>query len=102
MRPKLTHDIYREHGAAITSFLRFALIMVVVAMTIIAVGEALRPQGTDVTVAPATPSSDPLAADLARCRDIIAEQLAADDTCRHVWAENRRGFFTPRPSAETR
>jgi conjugative transfer region protein TrbK len=36
-----------------------------------------------------------MAADLARCRDVTAEQLAADDTCRRVWAENRRRFFAP-------
>lgn len=41
---------------------------------------------------------DPLAADLARCRTVSAEQLASDDTCRRVWAENRRRFYTPAES----
>jgi conjugative transfer region protein TrbK len=40
-------------------------------------------------------AADPLAADLARCRTVTPEQLAADDTCRRVWAENRRRFFRP-------
>jgi conjugative transfer region protein TrbK len=81
--------------AAVRSFLRFTAIAVVVATTIIAIGEASRTDDASRDVAPAAIKSDPLAVDLARCRDVTAEQLAADDTCRRVWAENRRRFFAP-------
>lgn len=82
--------------AAVRSFLRFTAIAVVVAALIIAVGEASRTDDdASRAVAPAAMKNDPLAVDLARCRDVTAEQLAADDSCRRVWAENRRRFFAP-------
>ena len=81
--------------AAVRSFLRFTAIAVVVAAIVIAIGEASRTDDASHDVVPLTTKSDPMAADLARCRDVTAEQLAADDTCRRVWAENRRRFFAP-------
>ena len=82
--------------AAVRSFLRFAAITAVVVAIIIAIGEASRiDDASRRDAATAVTKSDPLAADLARCREITAEQLAADDTCRRVWAENRRRFFAP-------
>lgn len=91
------------HQAAIRSFLRFAAIAAVIVAVIIAIGEASRTDDASRDVAPAARgASDPLTADLARCRDITAEQLAANDTCRRVWAENRRRFFAPNKPAEAR
>lgn len=81
--------------AAVRSFLRFTAITVAVAAIIIAIGEASRTDDASHDVAPPLAKSDPMTADLARCRDVTAEQLAADDTCRRVWAENRRRFFAP-------
>jgi conjugative transfer region protein TrbK len=81
--------------AAVRSFLRFTVIAVVVAAIIIAIGEASRTDDASRDVAPAATKGDPLAADITRCRDVTAEQLAADDNCRRVWAENRRRFFAP-------
>lgn len=81
--------------AAVRSFLRFTAIAVVVAAIIIAIGEASRTDDASHDVVPPIAKSDPMATDLARCRDVTAEQLAADDTCRRVWAENRRRFFAP-------
>jgi conjugative transfer region protein TrbK len=84
-----------ERDAAVRSFLRFSAIAAVVAAVIIAIGEASRTDDANRDVVPPASKRDPMAADLARCRDITAEQLAADDTCRRVWAENRRRFFAP-------
>lgn len=89
--------------AAVRSFLRFTAITVAVAAIIIAIGEASRTDDASHDVVPPATKSDPIAADLARCRDVTAEQLASDDTCRRVWAENRRRFFAPNNKAgETR
>lgn len=90
------------HAAAVRSFLRFTAIAVVVAVTIIAIGEASRTDDASRDVASAATRSDPLAADLARCRGVTAEQLATDDSCRRVWAENRRRFFAPQKPGEAR
>lgn len=81
--------------AAVRSFLRFTAITVAVAAIIIAIGEASRTDDASHDVVTPATKSDPMAAGLARCRDVTAEQLAADDTCRRVWAENRRRFFAP-------
>jgi conjugative transfer region protein TrbK len=78
-----------------TSLARFAAIAFVVVIIIIAIGEASRMHEPGTTSARVSPASDPPAADLARCRDVTAEQIASDDTCRHVWAENRRRFLAP-------
>lgn len=75
--------------------LHFAIITCISALAIVAIGEALRPDDPDRFTPHAAKTEDPLAADLARCRDITAEQLAVDDACRRVWAENRRRFFAP-------
>jgi conjugative transfer region protein TrbK len=93
--PRLQNGSRNERQQAMSSFLRFAIIACLAAIGIIAVGEASRTDDASRDVAPAATKSDPLAADLARCRDVTAEQLAADDTCRRVWAENRRRFFAP-------
>jgi conjugative transfer region protein TrbK len=84
------------------SLLRFAAIMAVLATAIVAVGEALRPHDPDVTTTSPMPGKDPLADVLARCQDVTVEQLAANDTCRRIWAENRRRFFAPHQSMEPR
>jgi len=43
--------------------------------------------------------TDPLAGELARCQSIgIAAE--SDTNCAAVWADNRRRFFTDRPSAK--
>lgn len=95
MRLWFNRDTGHEHGGAMWAVLRFAIIICIAALAIIAIGEALRTDDPDRFTSPATKTADPLAADLARCRDITAEQLAADGTCRRVWAENRRRFFAP-------
>ena len=91
-----------ENQEAVRSFVRFTAIAVVIAATIIAIGEATRTDDASRGVAPAATKSDPLAADLARCRDVTIDQLAVDDTCRRVWAENRRRFFAPQKPGEVR
>ena len=99
MRSWFHQDTRREHGGTIWAVLRFAIITCIAALAVIAIGEALRTDISDRFTTPTAKTADPLAADLARCRDITAGQLAADDPCRRIWAENRRRFFAPTPSS---
>jgi conjugative transfer region protein TrbK len=92
---RLKNEKPGAHQASITSFVRFAAIAIVVVIVIVAVDEASRTDDASQPVAPATTKRDPLAVELLRCRTITAEQLAADDSCRRAWAENRRRFFAP-------
>jgi conjugative transfer region protein TrbK len=97
MKAWLRNDGEGRHGrdAAVRSFLRLTAIVVVVAVIIATIGEASRTDDASRDVAPPVTKSEPLTVDLARCRDVTAEQLEADGTCRCVWAENRRRFFAP-------
>ena len=45
-----------------------------------------------VTVTPDEAATDPLAAELARCR-ALTDPAQVDEACRHVWAERRARFF---------
>lgn len=51
--------------------------------------------------AQAAPTTDPLDAELARCRT-IARPEDVDDACRTAWAEVRRRFFAPHAANEVR
>ena len=99
MRLWFNRDTRHEHGRTMWAVLRFAIITCIAALAIIAIDEALRTDVPDRLNTPAAMTADPLAANLATCRDITSEQLAADDTCRRVWAENRRRFFAPTAAA---
>lgn len=92
---RLRNERRDVHQTSITSFVRFAAIAIVVVIVIIAVGEASRTDDANRPVAPATTERDPLANELLRCSTITADELAADDSCRRAWAENRRRFFAP-------
>ena len=52
----------------------------------------------DPTVLAAPAASDPLARELARCRD-MGIGADSDPACKAAWAENRRHFFTYAPSS---
>ena len=92
---RLRSESQDERHATVVSLVRFAVIAFVVAVVIVAIGEASRTDDASRNPPPPPTTSDPIAADLARCRDVTAEQMASDDTCRRVWAENRRRFFAP-------
>ena len=75
---------------------------VVVAAAIAATVLHFRHDGAGAPAPLPVPStrSDPLALELARCQSI--GMAAKDDaTCEAAWAENRRRFFTYRPSDYT-
>ncbi len=104
MRPWLRFkgESQDQNQEAIRSFVRFVAVAFIVAVVIIAIGEASRTDDANQAATPVTTTSDPIAVDLTRCRAIAAEQLATADTCCRVWAENRRRFFGPRKPGEAR
>ena len=76
-----------------------------VAAALVAVGEA-QPRRAEID-ADAVPAwrlqTDPLAADLSPLpRHHCRSSSRSNDTCRRVWAENRRRFFAPHKPAEAR
>jgi conjugative transfer region protein TrbK len=72
-------------------------LLVAAAIIATAVRFDVRKSAPTPTAANPAPSGEPLAAELARCQSIgIAAQ--SDVACAQAWAENRRRFFTYRPS----
>jgi conjugative transfer region protein TrbK len=72
---------------------------IAVAAVIVGIGIHLRHEDTQKAVSLRAPmtTTDPLAAELARCQAI--SMAAKDDAaCEGAWAENRRRFFTYRPA----
>ena len=66
------------------------LVVLIVALTI------MRSRHREQAVVLAPPEhgdAQGLAQKLARCRTITSDETAALETCRRVWAENRRQFF---------
>jgi conjugative transfer region protein TrbK len=53
----------------------------------------LRDDEDQISALPSAREVDPLAAELARCRTVTAEQTDALEECRRVWAEQRRQFL---------
>jgi conjugative transfer region protein TrbK len=67
-----------------------SLVALIVALTIV------RGRHSEQAAVPAPlehGDAEALARELARCRTITADEAAALETCRRVWAENRRQFF---------
>ena len=61
----------------------------------------VRVRSPSLWTGPICPSSasDPLAEELARCRDLPPER-ASDPMCREVWATQRRKFLAPSKASE--
>ena len=90
--------VSQERPAGLDMLLRIgALAFVVVVLAVAMIQSRDANDVRDATPTTAT-AADPLSADLMRCRAVTPEQLAIDDTCRRVWAENRRRFFAPSSS----
>ena len=101
-RLRFRRESAQPHGDAAGLLLRALTLAFVAAMIALAVHQSRRDSPEQVDGPPASVAVDPLATELARCRTITPEQNASDDTCRRVWAENRRRFFapsSPRPNA---
>ncbi|MGE0521623.1 MAG: putative entry exclusion protein TrbK-alt [Variibacter sp.] len=97
-RLRFKRPVPQERPAGLRVLLRLSALAFVATALVVAVMQS-RHADTDAGP-PAATAADPLSADLIRCRTVTPEQLATDDTCRRVWAENRRRFFAP-PSSRS-
>lgn len=83
----------REQHDPVRLIIQLSAIALLLATVVLSVG-AVR----DITVTSersfiATGQANPDGHELARCRTITPEQRPLDETCRRVWADNRRRFF---------
>jgi len=82
-------------------FVRFAAVCFVVFAATVAVIHSRRGEDAGIIVPFEREQTDALATELARCRTITPDDIAALDNCRRAWAENRKHFFAPAKSTQT-
>ena len=82
-------------------FTRIAVVAFLAFAAAVAVIHGRRGEGAGVIVPLEHQQADALAAELARCRTITADETVALDTCRRAWAENRQRFFAPAKPTQT-
>ena len=74
------------------------VLIAAVALTVLVVGacaiQLRNDENGESIPPPVSQEADPFAAKLDRCRTVTSEQAVELENCRHVWAENRRRFFT--------
>lgn len=90
--------VSQERPAGLGVLLRVGALAFVVAVLAIAMIQSRNANDVRDPIPTTATAADPLSADLIRCRTVTPDQLAIDDTCRRVWAENRRRFFAPSSS----
>ena len=74
----------------LTRIAAVGLVVLIVALTIV----RSRHSEQAVVLAPLEHrDAETLVEELARCRTITSDEIAALDACRRTWAENRRQFF---------
>jgi conjugative transfer region protein TrbK len=76
-------------------FARIAALGLVVLMATWAVFHSGRGKGPSIIAPLEREEADALVSELARCRTVKSDATAALESCRQVWAENRRQFFKP-------
>ena len=85
-------------------FLRIAAIGFIVPIVVLAIIQSGSVNEAGIVAPLRHKEADALVLELVRCRTITLDQPASLETCRRLWAENRRQFFTsskaPPPAAQ--
>jgi len=97
-RLRFKRFVPQERPAGLVLLLRGAAVAFVLMVLAVAMFQSRNANDVRDAIPTTATATDPLSVDLMRCRTVTPEQLAIDDTCRRVWAEIRRRFFTPSSS----
>ena len=76
-------------------FLRMAVASFIILIIVLAIIQSRRGDEAEIAVPLRREEADALVSELARCRTVTLDQTASLETCRRLWAENRRQFFAP-------
>lgn len=76
-------------------YLRMAAASFIVLIFLLAIIQSRRGNDAGIMAPLGHREADALPVELARCRAVTLEQTVSLETCRRLWAENRRQFFTP-------
>jgi conjugative transfer region protein TrbK len=72
---------------------RIAAVGFVLLVVVLAILHSQRGEDAEIIVPFQREEANALASELARCRTVSSDQTAPLETCRRIWAENRRQFF---------
>ncbi len=75
-------------------FLRIAAAGFIVPIVVLAIIQSRHGSKAGIVAPLGHEEADALVSELARCRVVALDQPASLDSCRRLWAENRRQFFT--------
>jgi len=81
-------------GKMLARLAAIAFVAIAITATAIEMNRKEEPAEPWASAPPASPRSDPLRDELARCRS-LGEAGSRDPSCRRAWAENRRRFLAP-------
>ncbi len=76
-------------------FARTAVIGAVILIAALAIIHSRRGEDAGIVAPLEREQADALATELVRCRTVTLDQTASLESCRRVWADNRRQFFGP-------
>ena len=76
-------------------FLRIAAVGLVILIVVLAIVQTRRGSEAGIAAPLGSGKADALVSDWTRCRTVTLDQTASLETCRQLWAENRRQFLTP-------
>ena len=76
-------------------FLRIAAAGFIVPIVVLAIIQSRHGSKAGIVAPLGHEEADALVSELARCRVVALDQPASLDSCRRLWAENRRQFFAP-------
>jgi conjugative transfer region protein TrbK len=76
-------------------FVRTAAIGVVILIAALAIIHGRRGEDAGIVAPLEREQADALTTELVRCRTVTLDQTASLESCRRVWAGNRRQFFGP-------
>jgi conjugative transfer region protein TrbK len=76
-------------------FLWLAAVGFIVPAVVLAIIQSRHRSEAGIPAPPRHEAADALVSELVRCRTITLDQPASLETCRRLWAENRRQFFVP-------
>ena len=75
--------------------LRIAAVGVVILIVVLAIVQGRRDRGASIIAPLGHGKTDALVPELTRCRAVTLDQTSSLETCRRLWADNRRQFFAP-------
>jgi conjugative transfer region protein TrbK len=72
------------------------VILIVVLIVFLVLIQSRHGNEAGIAAPPRSGKADALVSDWTRCRTVTLDQTVSLETCRRLWAENRRQFLTPR------